>query len=149
MSDVNVNPPTGPEFEEYPEMQTSVMPDFNQLLANKVQSIKGGFDPHQMMVQKKQVQSGEIPADITVPKQTWPEKDVKALEDFCKQYGLIGFNCGRMSPIAALSLLKKQMGVVDGPIEDRVPIGYKKIDSKFTLNNSYSDMVNRKTLLKG
>lgn len=146
MSDVNTNPSTGPGFEEYPDMQTGVIPDFNQLLTNKVQTLKGGFDPHQMMVQKKQIQSGEVVADTLVPKQTWPEKDVKVLESFCAKHGIMGFNCGRMSPIAAMVMLKQQMGIVDGPLEERMPFGYEKL-GKFNPNYSYTTMVRKKTLL--
>lgn len=140
---------TNQEFEEYPELQASSMPDFNQLLAKKVQTIKtGGFDPHQLMVQKKQAESGE--SVNNTPNQEWPEKDVKALEDFCAKYGIMGFNCGKMSPIAALALLKGKMGIVDAPLEERVPYGYEKAGTRpLICNQSYPYLppVSKKVLL--
>lgn len=119
------------EFDEYP---TAKIPDFNQMMSQKVETIKaGGFDPHKLMVQKKLNDSGEY-VDTT-PKQNWPEKDIKTLEDFCSKYGIMGFNCGRMSPIAALGLLKQKLGLIDSPsITERIP---------------YSDSMNKKTLLMG
>lgn len=147
MEDFNKsNTQTGLEFDEYPDMQTSILPNFNQILTKKVETIKGGFDPHAVMVKKKQIETGEV-MDET-PKKEWPEKDIKALEDFCKQYGIVGYNCGKMHPIAALSFLKQQLGVVDGPLEERVPVGYQKFGSKFGSAYSYTQMVKDKTEAK-
>jgi len=143
MSDYNqLNQLNLPGFEEYPDMSTSVMPDFNQLLVNKVQTIKSGFDPHQIMIQKKQVQSGED----NIPNQTWPDKDIKILEDFCAKHGIFGFNCGKMSPIAAMAMLKQKIGIGDGPLEERVPVGYEKL-GRFNSSYPYTAMVKEKTLL--
>ena len=80
------------------------------------------------MVKKKLMDSGE--AQDTTPKQMWPEKDIKVLEDFCKEHGILGFNCGRMSPIQALAFLKQKLGIADGPITERIPYGYEKIGNK-------------------
>lgn len=122
MSDFdNTTQPNLPGFEPYPEMKHSLLPDFNQVAAAKLGS--GGFDPHKLMVQRKQLETGEV-LDVT-PVQKWPEKDIKALEEFCAKYGILGFNCGRMSPVAALAMLKNQLGIVDGPLEERVPTGYQ------------------------
>jgi len=144
MSDINQNnQPALPGFEEYPEMTTSVMPDYNQLLSKKVSSVKSGFDPHALMVKKKDVNSGEI--QDNTPTQTWPERDVKILEDFCTKHGILGFNCGRMSPIAAMAMLKQSMGIVDGPLEERVPLGYSK--PQFNPNYPYMSSMNKKSLL--
>lgn len=117
--------PNLPGFEPYPDMQHSLLPDFGQMMVKKMEANKApnGFDPHKLMVQRKQLDSGEV-VDVT-PTQQWPEKDVKALEEFCAKYGILGFNCGRMSPVAALAMLKTQMGIVDGPLEERVPPGYQ------------------------
>ena len=41
------------------------------------------------------------------------EVEIKKLEEFCIQHGIIGFNCGNMSPMAALQILKRKIGVVD------------------------------------
>lgn len=64
----------------------------------------------------------------------WPEKDIKALEDFCKKHGIVGYNCGRMNPIAALALLKQKLGIVDSSLQERTP---------------YSNPSNKKILLNG
>jgi hypothetical protein len=139
--------PDLPGFEPYPDMPHNIMPDFNQLLTKKVEAIKGGFDPHQLMVKKKLIDAGES-QDLT-PKREWPEKDIKTLEDFCNKMGIVEYNCGKMSPIAALAMLKQQLGVVEGPLEERVPLGYQKLGSKFNSNYSYTQMVKEKTEQKG
>jgi hypothetical protein len=132
MNDFNQsNQATLPGFEEYADMQHSLMPDFNQLLTKKVEAVKGGFDPHALMVKKKEIDSGEV--EDTTPKQTWPEKDVKALEDFCAKHGILGFNCGKMSPIAALSMIKRKLGI-DEP----------------SIYNQYTETLNqKKTIMHG
>jgi hypothetical protein len=129
-------------FEEYPDLKTSIIPDFNQVISKKVETIKNNFDPYKLMVKKKEVDSGEV--EDNTPKQTWPEKDIQTLEDFCKQYGIAGFNCGRMSPIAALAFLKQKLGIADGPLEERIPYGYEKI-----VTNSSKTPVSKKMLIKG
>ena len=151
MSDINQNNQANlPGFEEYPDMQHSLMSDFNQVMTKRLGDVApGGFDPHKLMIQKKQSESGEI--EDTTPKQEWPEKDVKALEDFCAAHGILGFNCGKMSPIAAMAMLKRTMGIVDGPIEERVPFGYEKFGAKkpvFNANYPYMSMVKKKTILR-
>ena len=67
-------------------------------------------DPiHQFLVRKKQ--QGE---DNKLPEiQSFPEDDVKALESFCNEHGIFGFNFGRMHPKAALKMLKSKMGMPD------------------------------------
>jgi len=55
----------------------------------------------------------------------WPEEEIKVLESFCLKHGIVGFDCGRMSPLAALSLLKSKLGVIDAPLEERFPYGNK------------------------
>jgi len=45
------------------------------------------------------------------PTQEFPQQDINELESFCHKYGIIGFNCGRMHPRAALRMLKMKMGV--------------------------------------
>ena len=75
----------------------------------------------------------------------WPVKDVKALADFCRKNNILGFDCGRMSPIAALALLKKKIGMSDNPLTERIPF-----DGKRSINNPsypYLTMVQKKTLL--
>lgn len=138
------------EFESYPEMQSSVIPDFTQLVQQKIQTVKSdgskkSFDPYQTMLNKKILDSGET--IDTTPKNQWPEKDIKALEDFCKKYGIFGFNCGKMHPIAALAMLKSNLGVSDN-LGENIPVGYEKLD-KFGPSYPYSNAINQKTLLKG
>jgi regulator of replication initiation timing len=68
------------DFEEYPDITTSIIPDFTSILksraATAVQPNLPGFDPHAMMVKKNQIEKGEIVPD-PVPEVKWPEKDVK------------------------------------------------------------------------
>jgi len=109
------------EFEEYPDLNVDLTA---QLLNTKrIESTKSvnEFDPYQTMIQKKKMESGEIPI------QKWPEKDIKALETFCKDHVLIGISCGRMSPVAVIALLKQKLGIIDEKLEERVPYGYQRI----------------------
>jgi hypothetical protein len=133
-------------FEEYPNLKTSVITDFNQIVSKKVETIKDMVDPYQLIIKKKDVDGGEV-KDNT-PKQTWPEKDIKLLDDFCKEHGIVGFNCGRMSPIAALAFLKQRLGIADGPLKDRIPYGYQKIGLNSS-DNSFTNESKKKTLLNG
>jgi hypothetical protein len=71
------------------------------------------FDPYQAMLRRKQSNvsddSGYINADV----QQYDPKDIQALEEFCQQYGIMGFNFGRMNPKSALQMLKNKMGIVE------------------------------------
>jgi hypothetical protein len=142
------------EFEEYPDMTTSVIPDFTQILkqrvATAVQPSLPGFDPHAMMVKKNQIEKGEIAPD-PVPEVKWPEKDIKALEEFCKKYGIMGFNCGRMSPTAAMAMLRNMMGIDERPLEDRVPYGYQKSGTPnlHSANFPYQHPTDKRVVLNG
>src|ERR1035437_423524 len=141
-------------FEEYTDIKKSAAPDFTQILNQRM--VKGvqpnlpGFDPHAMMVKKNQIEKGEITPD-PVPEVKWPEKDVEVLEDFCKQYGIIGFNAGRMGPIAALAFLKNKMGLCGGPLSERVPFGYEKTGTKniYNSNYPYQHSLDKRTVLNG
>jgi len=74
----------------------------------------------QSLVRRKQ--QGE---DTTLPPiQEFPQQDINELESFCHKYGIIGFNCGRMNPKAALRMLKSRMGV---PIEEATPAKIKSL----------------------
>jgi hypothetical protein len=70
-----------------------------------------GFDPYQAMLRRKQSnvsdESGYINADV----QQYDVKDIQALEEFCQQYGIMGFNFGKMNPKSALRMLKGKMGI--------------------------------------
>ncbi len=51
--------------------------------------------------------------DTTLPPvQQFPQSDIDELESFCKAHGILGFNCGRMNPKAALQMLKGKRGVL-------------------------------------
>ena len=125
--------------EEWPEMMynSSNLPSFGAFAsakkAEQPQSV-GGFDPYKSMLMKKQQEEGQTVDTSNTIK--WPAEDVKRLEDFCKRCGIFGFNCGRMSPAAALSMLKTKLGVADtSPVE--------------SARGRYEDKMNQKTLLKG
>ena len=153
MNDFNQTPSL-PGFEEYPDLPQSKMPDFGQFLQKGLEKDNavnpGTFDPHALMVKKKEVEKGEV--EDTTPKQTWPENDVKSLENFCKKMGIVGFNSGKMPPIVALAMLKQQYGIVEGPYEERVPSGYEKIGvkpTKFNPHYPYNEMMKSKGILHG
>lgn len=71
-----------------------------------------GFDPYQAMLRRKQSnvpnEDGYINAEI----QQYDPRDIKELEEFCQQYGIMGFNFGKMNPKSALRMLKNKMGIV-------------------------------------
>lgn len=73
-------------------------------------SNSSGFDPYQTMLSRKKRQEDPFTDQEPTIKQHDTD-DVKALEEFCQQYGILGFNCGTMSPRAALMFLKSKMGV--------------------------------------
>ena len=75
----------------FPEFQTSLNDPIFQSLVRR----------------KKQGEDTTLP-----PIHEFPEKDILELEEFCKSHGIIGFNCGRMNPKAALQMLKSRLGVV-------------------------------------
>ena len=78
------------------------------------------FDIYNALVKRKK--QGE---DTTLPPiQEFPQQDIEELESFCRKYGIIGFNCGRMNPKAALRMLKSRMGV---PIEEATPAKIKSL----------------------
>jgi hypothetical protein len=78
-----------------------------------------GFDPYQAMLRRNQSnvsdESGYINADV----QQYDAKDIQALEEFCQQYGIMGFNFGKMNPKSALRMLKGKMGIVDEKIHNK------------------------------
>jgi len=96
---------------------------------------KGTIDPYQMMLKRKDANAEEVLS----PVQTWPEADIKRLEEFCLKHGIVGFNCGRMSPAAALALLKGKLGVMDTPPKTE---GYGP-------NYPYTMAMQKKSLLHG
>ena len=78
-----------------------------------------GFDPYQTMLRRKQTNVQDDTGYIDTPVQEYDPKDIRALEEFCQKYGIIGFNCGKMSPKAALQMLKKRVGVIDEVVSNK------------------------------
>lgn len=73
-----------------------------------------GFDPYEVMVRRKKRQ--EDPQSFQEPVvQQHHTQDIVAFEEFCQQHGILGFNCGTMSPRAALQFLKSKMGIREEP----------------------------------
>jgi hypothetical protein len=60
-------------------------------------------------------ESGYINAEV----QQYDVKDIQALEEFCQQYGIVGFNFGKMNPKSALRMLKGKMGIVDEKVNNK------------------------------
>jgi len=131
------------EFEDI----NSRIPDLNTALAARIAAKQadqpnslppaGTVDPYKMMLQKKQAaESGDVIPEKIVK---WPEEDTAKLQDYCKKMGVIGFNSGRMHPIAALAMLKKQFGddYTGVPLEERIPEGYEKAGTRPLYNPSY------------
>ena len=147
--------------EEF-ESINSRLPDLSAALAQRIAARQaemngttlpptGIIDPYQALLQKKKsTELGEV-APINVIK--WPEADVKKLQDYCTKMGIVGFNSGRMPPLAALAHLKKQFGddYTDVPLENRVPEGYEKKGtlSGYGPNYPYTEAMRRKQILHG
>jgi hypothetical protein len=143
------------EFESI----NSRIPDLSTALAQRIAARTGQtsnvnpppgtVDPYKLMVQRKQGETTEINMDTI---KSWPEADVKKLEDYCAKVGVVGFNCGRMHPIAALALLKQQFGeFADIPLAERLPAGYEKMGtpSGNGQNYPYSQAMAKKQILHG
>lgn len=141
-------------FESYREMKHSLLPDFNAVLQKRLvptQQDLPGFDPHQLMVKKHKVETGEVAPDTTISSVQWPEKDMEVLNDFCKQHNIMGFNCGRMSPISALAFLKNKIGLSDKSLSERIPFGYEKIGAQniYNVNYPYDRLNDKRKILNG
>ena len=125
------------------QISFDVMAALHQRLASKATETsstrapkgKTVIDPYQMMLARKEQNTEEVLAPI----QNWPEADIKTLEDFCRQHGIIGFNCGTMNPLAALALLKQKLGIVDTPSQTE----------SYGPNYPYTEALKKRTLLHG
>lgn len=73
------------------------------------------FDPYQMLLRRKQRE--EDPQSFPVIQ--YDENDIRELEEFCQQYNILGFNCGKMGPKAALNMLKNKLGVISEKVENK------------------------------
>ena len=147
--------------EEF-ESLNSRIPDFGAAIAQRVAARAaeangttlpppGTVDPYKLMLQRKQGITPEAAPIPTAPE--WPADQVKKLQDYCTKMGIVGFSAGRMNPLAALAMLKKQFGddYIDIPLEERVPEGYQKIGTKSPYGPSYpySQAVNQRRILHG
>jgi len=65
------------------------------------------FDPYQMLLKRKA--AGEDTQ--ASPMMDYDPTDVYELQQFCQKHNIIGFNFGRMNPKAALSMLRRKIGV--------------------------------------
>lgn len=139
------------------------IPDFASALAQRVaaKTVEGDpnlpppgtVDPYKLMLNKKRAaEAGDIDPGTVV---RWPEEAVQKLQDYCTKMGIVGFNCGKMHPMAALAMLKRQLGDADDftgvPLEERVPEGYEKIGTKggYGPNYPYSEAMRKKQILHG
>ena len=90
----------------------SEIPNFELILKQRLATTSATnsnatVDPYQMMINKKHQPKSQI---TDIPVQVYPESQIKALEDYCKKMGIVGYNCGTIPPGAALALLKNQLG---------------------------------------
>jgi len=76
------------------------------------------FDPYQSIL-NRQKNNNDIKAIDDDPIKSYDEEDLIALENFCRKHNILGFNCGTMSPRAALTFLKRKMGVRESDISKR------------------------------
>lgn len=107
-------------YEESPSDCRTPNVDFVALLQQRLaqkavtaeQTIRSenSFDPYQMMMDRRNQNVEQLPSI-----QSYPQEDIDKLQEFCAKHGILGFNCGRMSPSAALMFLKQKMGIVDVP----------------------------------
>jgi hypothetical protein len=78
-----------------------------------------GFDPYQAMLRRKQSNVDTDAGYNNDPVQQYDPKDIQELEEFCRQYGIMGFNFGKMNPKSALRMLKGKMGIIDEKVGNK------------------------------
>lgn len=92
-------------MEEWPSIGSGV---FSGMSMQRPMTTKvPDFDPIALMAKRKQQQDNSE----NIPIVNYNDKDINELESFCRKHGIIGFNCGRMHPKAALRMLKMRIGV--------------------------------------
>ncbi len=133
--------------DEFPDI-SSRLPSMEAALASRISARQGTsatlppgvYDPYQAILDRK---NGKTPEPVVPESVKWPEEDVQRLEDYCKKVGVVGFNCGKMHPIAALAMLKRQVGDFSNtPLEERVPEGYQKLGTRVP----YGDAIKKQIL---
>jgi hypothetical protein len=101
-------------MEEWP---TIGMGNLQAMMVTRQQSAPtpsiNAFDPYQAMLRRKQSNMQNDTGYINAEVQQYDPKDIQALEEFCQQYGILGFNFGKMNPRSALQMLKNKMGIVE------------------------------------
>ena len=97
------------DFDIMSALQQRIAQKQTQSTSPQSSPSKSTIDPYEMMVKRKQENEGEV----TRPVQTWPEADVKKLEDFCSKMGILGINCGSIPPLVILQMLKNKFGIMD------------------------------------
>ena len=147
--------------EEF-ESLNSRIPDLGTALVQRIASKKaeesgntppppGTVDPYQLMLKKKQGEEIKEIDPATI--QRWPEAAVTKLQDYCTKMGIVGFSSGKMPPLVALAMLKKQFGddYTGIPLEERVPEGYEKAGTRPQYNPGYpySQAILKKQILHG
>lgn len=126
-----------------PSMESALVQRLAARSGTSATPAPGTYDPYQAMLDRK---NGKIPEPVIPEAVKWPEADVQRLEDYCKKVGIVGFNCGKMHPIAALAMLKRQFGDFSNtPLEERVPEGYQKLGTR----TPYGETMAKKQLLHG
>jgi hypothetical protein len=63
-----------------------------------------------MMKRKKQKDNIDTPPPPSLEHST---DDISELQEFCRQYGIVGFNFGNMPPQTALRMLKSKLGIIE------------------------------------
>jgi hypothetical protein len=71
------------------------------------------------MLRRKQSNVSDESGYINANVQPYDAKDIQALEEFCQQYGIMGFNFGKMNPKSALRMLKGKMGIIDEKVSNK------------------------------
>lgn len=101
-------------MEEWP---TIGMGNLQSMMVMRQQSAPvssvNGFDPYQAMLRRKQSSVSTDTGYNNDPVQQYDPRDIQELEEFCQQYGIMGFNFGKMNPKSALKMLKNKMGIVE------------------------------------
>jgi hypothetical protein len=107
-------------MEEWP---TIGMGNLQAMMVMRQQSVPvpsiNGFDPYQAMLRRKQSNVSNEGGYINAEVEQYDPKDIQALEEFCQQYGIMGFNFGKMNPKSALKMLKGKMGIIDEKVSNK------------------------------
>lgn len=101
------------EWNQIDAGMLSRMATLNSIYRQNDSKPVSGFDPYQAMLRRKQANVPNEDGYINAEVQQYDPKDIQALEEFCQQYGIMGFNFGRMNPKSALQMLKNKMGIVE------------------------------------